>query len=178
MPRPESVDAIVYGPVVIGYSVMISSSGFGLPSAPWPHLREKTGSAPILKIMSSVRSARSKRIVRSSMICAPFAPSYCARTAGAAPLLVSMSNECLTSAAVTGSPLLKRALGLIRIVIDDLSGGTSISSASTPYIVPGSSPERSASDSNIRMETPVGGLPFSVNGLNLSKLVRRSGLPR
>ncbi len=66
----------------------------------------------------------------------------------------------------------------MRKVIDDLSGAISISSATTPYMVPGSSPERSARDSNIRMETPVGELPFSVYGLNLSKLVRRSGLPR
>ena len=101
------------------------------------------------------------------------------RTAGAAPLLVSMSNECLTSAAVTGSPLLKRAFGWRRNVIDDLSGATSISSATRPYIVPGSSPERTASDLEHEESTrPAGELPLSVNGLNLSKLVRRSGLLR
>ena len=83
-------------------------------------------------IVSCVRSLRSKRIVRSSRTTAPLTPSYCARTAGEAPLLIIMSNECLTSAAVTGSPLLKRALGFSRNVIDDRSGGTSISSASSP----------------------------------------------
>ena len=45
-------------------------------------------------------------------------------------------------------------------------------------MVPGSSPGRTASVSNMRISTPVGSLPLTVYGLYLSKLVRRSGLPR
>ncbi len=63
----------------------------------------------------------------------------------------------------------------MRKVIDDLSGATSISSATIPYSVPGSSPERMASDSNISVDRPAGDCPLIVNGLNLSKLDRRSG---
>ncbi len=35
-----------------------------------------------------------------------------------------------------------------------------------------------ASDSNMKMLMPAGALPFTVKGLNLSKLERRSGLRR
>ncbi len=132
MRRSESVRSIVYGPVVIGYSVTIWSKGLYLPSGPRPHLCENTGSPPIAKIVSLVRSLRSKRIVRASSTVAPATPSNAARTAGDAAALVSMSNACFTSSVVTGSPLVKRAAGLIRNVTDDLSGATRISSAMTP----------------------------------------------
>src|ERR1700738_2703069 len=105
MRRPESVAAIVDGPDVIGYSVPTSSNGLGLVAGPSPHWRENIGSPqPTLKIVSCVRSERLNRIVRSSSTSTLLTPSNCARTAGDAPLLVTMSNECLTSAAVTGSP--------------------------------------------------------------------------
>ena len=51
-------------------------------------------------------------------------------------------------------------------------------SATTPYIVCGSSPERMASVSKVRITSPPGELPRVVNGLYLSKLVRRSGFFR
>jgi len=53
-----------------------------------------------------------------------------------------------------------------------------MSSASSPYIVDSSSPDMMASVSNMKIITPAGELPLTVNGLNLSKLVRRSGLRR
>ena len=106
---------------------------------------------------------------------APAMPARPVRTAGAASLLVSMSNEYLTSAAVTGSPLVNRAFGFRRNATHDLSGATWMSSASRPYMVSGSSPERTASVSNISVARAAGDWPFTVNGLNLSKLVRRSG---
>ena len=79
---------------------------------------------------------------------------------------------------MTGSPLANRAFGFNRTVIDDLSGATCISSASRPYIVASSSPAITASVSNMKITTPAGELPLTVYGLNLSKLVRRSGLLR
>jgi hypothetical protein len=73
-----------------------------------------------------------------------------------------MSKLYFTSSASTGSPLLKRAFGFRRNVIDDLSGATSISSASSPYIVIGSSPLRIASGSFMKICTPAGALPLTV----------------
>src|SRR6185295_18952351 len=96
---------------------------------------------------------------------------------GAAALLIRVSKEYFTSSAVTGLPSLKRALGLMRKVADRPSAATLMSSASRPYTVAGSSQLDVPSDSNI-MATAAGEVPLRVKGLNLSKLLRRSGLAR
>jgi hypothetical protein len=141
-------------------------------------LRDTTDSPPTVNSMSLVRSRRSKRIVRSSITVAFSMPASEACSPGAAYLPDIESKLYLTSAAVTGSPLLKRAFGCSRKLIDDLSGATAMSSASSPYIVCSSSPDRIASDSIMKMLKPAGALPRVVKGLNLSKLDRRSGLRR
>ena len=98
------------------------------------------------------------------------------RIAGAAAGPACISKLYLTSAAVTGEPSWKRACWFSRKLTDDLSGATRIDSASSPYMVCGSSPDITASVSNMKSITPVGAAPRGVKGLNLSKLVRRSGL--
>ena len=148
--------------MVIGNSLTISLNFFGLPSGPSDHLGENTGMLPTLKIVSAVRSLRSKRIVRASRTVAPATPSSWVRVAGETSLLVSIAKACATSAAVTGSPLMKRAFGLIRNAIQDLSGATWMPSANNPYIVSGSSPERCASVSNISVVRPAGDCPLIV----------------
>ena len=62
--------------------------------------------------------------------------------------------------------------------MDDLSFATKISCANRPYIVMGSSADKVAKDSIMNKEMPAGALPLVVKGLNLSKLLRRSGLRR
>ena len=89
-----------------------------------------------------------------------------------------MSKLCLTSAAVTASPFVNRAFGCNLKATALRSGATRIASASRPYIVAGSSPDITASGSNMKIIIPAGELPRVVNGLNLSKLLRRSGLRR
>jgi hypothetical protein len=83
---------------------------------------------------------------------------------------------CTTSSGVTGSPLLKRAVGRMRKLTEEKSGSTWIASASSAYIVAGSSCDMCARPSTIHTRMPAGALPRVVHGLNLSKLVRRSGL--
>src|SRR5450830_1158600 len=58
------------------------------------------------------------------------------------------------------------------------SGASVMSSASSPYMVATSSEEPIASVSNMSDDTPAAATPLSENGLNLSKLLRRSGLAR
>ncbi len=128
--------------------------------------------------MSLVRSRRSKRTVRSSSTTTRSTPASEARRPGAAYLPDIASKLYFTSSAVTGSPLVKRAFGCSRKLIDDLSGATAIASASRPYMVCGSSLPSTVSDSNMKMLRPAGALPLVVKGLNLSKLERRSGLRR
>ncbi len=60
-------------------------------------------------------------------------------------------------------------------VTDNLSAATSMSCASNPYTVVGSSRVPVSSVSKTRLESPGGAVPFSVNGLYLSKLVLRVG---
>ncbi|MNI89459.1 hypothetical protein D3C73_1468580 [compost metagenome] len=68
--------------------------------------------------------------------------------------------------------------------MDMRSADNSMSSASKPYMVATSSVMASlpldavARLSNIRLVSPAADTPFIENGLNLSKLVRRSGLAR
>ena len=161
-----------------GYSLTISSKRFGWPSGPSAHLRENTLRPPTVKSMSVVRSFRSKRNVRSSTTTSRSTPASEARSPGAAYLPDIDSKLYFTSAAVTLSPLAKRAFGCSLKLIDDLSGATAMSSASSPYMVCNSSPDSTASDSNMKTLMPAGALPLVVNGLNLSKLERRSGLRR
>ena len=81
-----------------------------LPSGFMPHLCENTGIAPARNGISRVRSLKSKRMVSGSTTTAreiwPKYTAYC----GAACGLFSVSNENLTSSAVTGSPFEKCAL--------------------------------------------------------------------
>ena len=87
-------------------------------------------------------------------------------------------NECLTSSAVTGSPLLNFAWACNVKVMDKRSEASCMSSANKPYIVATSSVELIASVSNIRLLRPAAVTPLSEKGLNLSKLVRESGLAK
>jgi hypothetical protein len=90
---------------------------------------------------------------------------------GFACLLVSTENEYFTSAAVTGSPFAKRALGFRRNSTEPKSLATAISSASKPYCVFGSSRLSVVSVSNMSSTSPGAGFPLRVKGLNLSKLL-------
>jgi hypothetical protein len=108
---------------------------FGLPSASSDHAGENTGRPPTLKIVSAVRSLRSKRIVRGSSTVALATPSSCVRVAGETSLLVSISNTCATSAAVTGSPLMNRARGWIGRRPTPCPGATWMSSAASVHRV-------------------------------------------
>ena len=88
------------------------------------------------------------------------------------------SKLYFTSAAVTGSPLVKRAFGFSRKLIDDLSGATASPRRAGRTSSAARRRDSTASDSNMKMPRPAGALPLVVKGLNLSKLVRRSGLRR
>jgi hypothetical protein len=77
-------------------------------------------------------------------------------------LPASDSKLYFTSAAVTGSPLLKRASGFRRKVIALRSGSMRISCASRPYIVRGSSAPSTVSGSSMKMAMPAGALPRMV----------------
>src|SRR5512139_119471 len=171
MRRGMSTLPITYGPVVIGYSVTISENFF-----PSPHLRLKIGSVPATNSWSRVRCRRWKRTVLESTISARSMPARTVWYGGDASFEFSVSKLCFTSAGVTGSPFEKRACGRMRNATDEKSGATNIDSASSAYIVDGSSADRCARPSSIQIATPAGALPRVVNGLNLSKLVRRSGL--
>src|SRR3954451_18287856 len=112
MRRPDSVAEIVYGPLVSGYSLTISSKGLGWPffgpSLSSAHLRENSGrKVPTLNSVSLLRSFRSKRIVRSSITtAAPTLLKACCQV-GDDFALLRQSKLYLTSSASTGSPLLK-----------------------------------------------------------------------
>ncbi len=125
-----------------------------------------------------MRSRSSKRTVRSSSTTTRSTPASEACSPGEAYLPDIDSKLYLTSSAVTGSPLLKRAFGFSLKLIEDLSGATAMASASRPYMVCNSSLPSTVSDSNMKMPSPAGELPLVVKGLNLSKLERRSGLRR
>ena len=56
----------MYGPLVTGYSVTISSKRRAVPSVPAPQRRENTRMVPTANTASAVRSFRSKRMVRAS----------------------------------------------------------------------------------------------------------------
>ncbi len=148
-----------------------------VPSGLMPHLRENTGIPPASSGISRVATLYSKRIVsRSTTTARAICPKYtenCGRACG----LFSVSNENLTSSAVTASPFEKRASGLMWKVVEKPSGATSMSSASRQYALATSSELPVVRLSNIS-PSPGAGLPRSVNGLNLSKLVRRFGFAR
>ena len=92
-----------------------------------------------MKSWSRERSRSSKRTVRSSSTTTRASPATCVWKSGDACLPDSIVKLCSTSRASTGSPLLKRAFGFRRKVIDERSDATFIDSASRPYIVCGSS---------------------------------------
>ncbi|MGF6545326.1 hypothetical protein QFZ96_000396 [Paraburkholderia youngii] len=145
-----------------------------MPSGRMPHLCENTGIPPASSGISRVATLKSKRIVSRSITTArAICPKYTANC-GSACGLFSVSNENFTSAAVTGSPFEKRALGLMWKVVDRPSLATSMSSASRQYALATSSALPVVRLSNIS-PSPGAGLPRSVNGLNLSKLVSRFG---
>ena len=155
----------------------MASIVLALPSTT-PHLRLNTGMAPAVKGCSRIFSRNRKRTVRASTTSQRSMPSNAVCTFGAAPLLVSIWKLCTTSSGSTGSPLLKRASGRSLKLTLLKSGATQMASASRPYMVDGSSCARWARPSTIQYTTPPGELPRVVQGLNLSKLVRRSGFFR
>ncbi|WP_155705856.1 hypothetical protein [Burkholderia cepacia] len=144
------------------------------PSARNPHLRENTGTPPAISGSSRFALRNSKRTVAGSTTTAFVISAKYAPNCGAASLLFSVSNENLTSLAVTGSPLEKRARGFRWNVTERRSGAMSMSSASSPYADAGSSELPVARLSN-SMSMPGAGLPRIVNGLNLSNEVSRFG---
>ena len=97
-----------------------------------PQARLNTGMPPTSIGSSALVEVKSKRTTRGANTTAAFTSPKRTRNCGDACLLISMSKLCFTSSANTGSPLLKRACGLIRKVTDNLSAATSISSASKP----------------------------------------------
>ena len=154
---------------------MILSKGLrGAPSC-WPQRALNTGMLPTIKGSSGLGRLNSKRTVRVSKTLTPATSAYSVRNWGAASLLTKVSNECLTSWAVTGSLLLNRALGRILKTTDRLSVATLTSSASKPYEVVGSSIVPTSNDSNTSCPNPGADVPLRVKGLNLSKLVTRDG---
>ena len=138
-------------------------------------MRENTGIVPHTKICSRDFSRSSKRTVRASITTTRSIAATVVWYEGVASLDSSMAWLWRTSSAVTASPLLKRACGWMRKLTAEKSGATNIASASSPYIVEGSSCPRCARPSTIQIMMPAGELPRTVQGLNLSKLVRRSG---
>src|SRR5919197_1243913 len=144
----------------------------GLPA---PQSRLKTGSPPTRSGSSGLARARSKRTMRGPSTTARFTSPYTTRYCGAASLLIRRSKLYFTSSAITGLPLWKRAAGFRRKVTDSLSGATSMSSASRPYAVVGSSNVPVSSVSMMSPPMPGGAVPLSVKGLSLSRLVMRSG---
>ena len=170
--RPRSKRSIRYGPLEMGGVSWILSNG-----VPTAHLRENTGMPPTIKGNSRLADLKSNRIERASSVTHCFTSAKIILNCGA-PLATKVSKEYFTSSASTASPLLNRACGCRRNVIDSRSGANTMSSANRPYMVATSSAELTASVSNIKFATPAAATPFIEKGLNLSKLVRESGLAR
>ena len=141
-------------------------------------MRLNTGSVSATKTWSREASLNSKRTVRASRTRTRAMPATAVWYAGEAPLPESISKLWRTSSASTGSPLLKRASGRSLKVTADRSGSTHSASATRPYMDMGSSCDRWHRPSTIQISTPAGALPRVVQGLYLSKLLRRSGLRR
>ncbi len=156
---------------MIGCSVTMASKAL-----PAPHWRENTGMVPATNMSSRFFSRISKRTVRSLSATTRATPASCVCTAGDAALPASRVKLCTTSAASTGLPSQKRACGCSLKLMALKSCSTCISCASSPYMAMGSSCPRWASDSTIQISTPAGAMPRVVQGLYLSKLLRRSGL--
>ena len=111
--------------------MILSNALRGAPSC-CPQRALKTGMAPTIKGNSGLGCLNSKRTVRVSTALTRSTSAYKVLNWGAASLLTKVSNECLTSWAVTGSLLLNRAFGRILKITDRLSVATYTSSASKP----------------------------------------------
>src|ERR1700743_561020 len=133
-----------------------------------PHFGEKTGKSPAISGASRRACLKSKWTVNRSITVTDRMTANCELNRGEACGLVNWSNEYLTSLAVIGSPLEKRAAGLMWKVADLPSGATSTLSAINGYSDASSSQLRCISVSNMRFLISGAGEPRVRNGLRES----------